>query len=67
MLVVKHLATPIAVATACEFSSCVTCAEKEDMRPGPWRSWYERCCQYVRTLLQVANTSRTKREEWFWM
>jgi hypothetical protein len=35
MLVVKHLATPIAVATACEFSSCVTCAEKEDMRPGP--------------------------------
>jgi hypothetical protein len=33
MLVVTHLATPIAVATACEFSSCVTCAEKEDMRP----------------------------------
>ena len=33
MLVVTHLATPIAVATACEFSSCVTCAENEDMRP----------------------------------
>jgi hypothetical protein len=31
MLVVTNLATPIAVATACEFSSCVTCAEKEDI------------------------------------
>jgi hypothetical protein len=33
MLVITHLATPIAVATACEFSSFVTCAENEDMRP----------------------------------
>jgi hypothetical protein len=38
MLVITHLATPIAVATACEFSSCVTCAAKEDIRPGEWRA-----------------------------
>jgi hypothetical protein len=60
MLVVTHLATPIAVATACEFSSCVTCAGKEDMRPGEWRSRYERCWKFVHTLLQTDNSSSTK-------
>lgn len=53
MLVVTHLATPIAVATACEFSSCVTCAEK-DMRPGEWRA--------VREVLEICTHFTANRQ-----
>jgi len=53
MLVVTHLATPIAVATACEFSSCVTCAEKEDIVAAATCA-QPNCTFQVREMLGVA-------------
>jgi hypothetical protein len=52
MLVITHLATPIAVATACEFSSCVTCG----------KGGHEGVAQPVREVLEICTHFTANRQ-----